>query len=156
MDTYLNHTFAHETLDLDDNAFRGCVFEDCTLRFSGQGATELNGCTFLRSRLEAAGPAQMTLNYLRGFYQGLGEWGRLTVDALVDAIRQPAAPALDPGGAKAGSTDMLAGAYRAALEAFGATPEGSAIVRGFERLSTEQRKRIAELIGHAATARRAA
>ena len=141
MITHQNSVFRGEVIELDGAAFRQCMFEACTLRFAATGPTELNGCAFDRSQLEPAGAAQLTLDYLRGFYQGLGDWGRQTVDALFETIRgaeatadRPAEPAPD----------------RAALDAFGATAEGQAIVRGFMHLSPEQRGQIAALIAGAA------
>src|ERR1700679_3360344 len=137
MITHQNNVFRGEVIELDGAAFRQCVFEGCTLRFTATGPTELNGCTFDRSQLEPAGAAQLTLDYLQGFYQGLGDWGRQTVDALFDTIRGPEAAIDTP-------------ADRAALDAFGATAEGQAIVRGFAYLSPEQRGQIAAVIAGAA------
>jgi hypothetical protein len=144
MTTYQNSSFSGETIDLDDCVFRDCMFEDCALRFSAQGPTELSGCTFSLSRLVADGAAKLTLTYLHGFHQGLGEWGRNTVEQLFETVRggDPANvrfPAVGP------STPD-----RAALEAFGETSEGKAIVQGFQRLSPEHRRQIAELIARAA------
>ena len=136
MTTYQDSRFHGESIDLDGGVFRDCVFEDCALRFSAQGPTELSGCTFARSRLVAAGAAELTLTYLRGFYSGLGDWGRTTVEQLFAEIRGEARPE--------------AASDRAALEAFGETAEGRAIVRGFQKLSPDHRKRIAELIDRAA------
>jgi hypothetical protein len=147
MNTYLNNTYCGETIDLDNCAFRNCVFEDCTLRFAASGPTELSGCSFSRSRLAPSGAAQLALSYLRGFYHGLGEWGRSTIEELFDAIR-----AGESGDAV--SCERGAASFRQALDAFGASPEGQSIVRGFEKLSAERRRQIAELIGLAA--RRAA
>ena len=156
MNVYQSNAFSGETIDLDGSAFRQCSFEDCSLRFSAAGPTELNGCTFTRSHLVADGAASMTLSYLRGFYQGLGEWGRNTVDGIFEAIRRPdpsAEPApstLAPTASVPGVSDLLLASYRAALEDFGATPEGQTIVRGFARLSPSRRQEIAALIGLAA------
>ena len=132
MITYQNNVFRGEVIELDGCAFRQCVFEDCTLRFAATGPTELNGCSFDRSHLAPGGAAQLTLAYLQGFYQGLGDWGREAVEAWFEKVRGPPAP------------------ERAALDAFGATAEGQAIVRGFVHLSPEQRGQIAAVIAGAA------
>jgi len=151
MNTYQNLTFSGKTVDLDDCVFRQCVFEDCFLRFSATGMTELSGCNFTRSKLVPDGAAQLTLSYLRAFYFGLGEWGRDTVDGLFETVRRPdstndasdqAVPAIDAGAETP--------SRRSALEAFGATPEGQAVVHAFSRLSEGQRGEIAALIGRAA------
>lgn len=153
MNVYQNNSFSSETVDLDNCAFRECSFTDCALRFSASGPTELNGCRFEGSRLVPGGAAQLTLTYLRGFYHGLGDWGRGTVEAMVDAIRQgdpgTIAPDEAPANAQSGLRDPSA-AYHSALEAFGASAEGRAIVVGFEHLTLERRRQIAELIGLAA------
>jgi hypothetical protein len=153
MNVHQNNSFSGETVDLDNSAFRECSFENCALRFSATGPTELSGCRFEGSRLVPSGAAQLTLTYLRGFYHGLGDWGRSTVEAMVEAVRQgdsgAVAPGETPASANSGSPDPSA-AYRAALEAFGASAEGHAIVVGFEHLTPERRRQIAELIGLAA------
>ena len=157
MNVYQNHAFSGETIDLDGSAFRQCSFEDCSLRFSAAGPTELNACSFTRSHLVADGAASLTLSYLRGFYHGLGEWGRNTVEAIFDTVRRPdpsaepaAAAPPSPAASVLGASDLLLASYRSALEAFGATPEGQTIVRGFARLSPSHRQEIAALIGRAA------
>ena len=132
MNIYQNNVFRGEVIDLDGSAFRQCVFEDCTLRFAATGPTELNGCSFDRSQLAPGGAAQLTLAYLQAFYQGLGDWGREAVESWFEKVRGP--PAID----------------RAALDAFGATAEGQAIVHGFAHLSPQQRGQIAAVIADAA------
>ncbi|HEX4183574.1 MAG TPA: hypothetical protein VHY34_09970 [Caulobacteraceae bacterium] len=149
MNVHRNNTYSKQTIELDDNAFRECVFEDCTLRFSAAGPTELSGCTFARSELIAGGAAELTFAYLRGFYQGLGEWGRSAVEKIFETIRGSDGEALDGALDGSAAADVPAG-YRAALEAFGATPEGQLIVAGFERLAPPRRRQIADLIGAAA------
>ena len=136
MTTYQNHSFRGEAIDLDSGVFRDCVFEECALKFSARGPTEISGCTFARSQLVPAGAAELTLSYLRSFYHGLGDWGRSTVEQLFNEIR--------------GEARTEAASDRAALEAFGETAEGRAIVRGFQKLSPDHRQRIAELIARAA------
>jgi hypothetical protein len=148
MNIYQNNTYSGETIELDNGAFRACTFEDCTLKFSGAGPTELNGCTFTGSRLAPAAAAQLTLTYLRGFYQGLGDWGRQTVEQMFDEIRGTSAQGTVA--AHPGPTDLLTVDFKTTLERFGASPDGQAIVRGFERLSPAQRRQIADLIAGAA------
>ena len=165
MYTYQNNSFSGETIELDGSAFRQCSFEDCTLRFCAAGSTELSGCTFAGSQLVADGAAKLTLSYLRAFYHGLGAWGRGCVDEMFEAIRRPdpadepsappppTPPVMDapiPGPPALGAGDLLVASYRAALDAFGASPEGQTIVRGFTHLSPTQRQEIAALIGRAA------
>ena len=153
MNIHQNNSFSGETIDLDGSAFRQCRFEDCTLRFSASEPTELSGCNFSQSRLVADGAAKLTISYLRAFYHGLGDWGRGCVDEMFEAIRRPD-PASEPPAPVSstpvlGPSDMLAASYRAALDAFGASPEGQAIVRGFAHLSPGQRAEIAAVISRA-------
>ena len=154
MNTYQNLTFSGKTVDLDGGAFRQCVFEDCLLRFSATGMTELSGCSFARSKLVPDGAAQLTLSYLRAFYFGLGEWGRDTVDGLFEALRRPDsanAPAVQAAQVNAAEPEAVSGP--SPLEAFGATAEGQAIVSAFSQLSAGQRAEIADLISRAAPQR---
>ncbi|HEX4180203.1 MAG TPA: hypothetical protein VHY32_05385 [Caulobacteraceae bacterium] len=144
MATYQNSSFSNETIELDDAVFRDCAFQDCVLTFSARGPTELSGCTFARSKLVPGGAAQLTLTYLRGFYQGLGDWGRETVEQLFETVRGPGSSRATPRTPEPGDAD------HAALEAFGATREGRAIARGFQHLSPDHRRQIAELIARAA------
>jgi len=150
MATYEGSRFLGKAIGLDGNAFRRCSFERCSLKFGATAATELSGCSFIQCRLIAEGPAGLTIAYLKGFHQGLGEWGHAAVEGLFDYIRgQEDAPRR---GAQQALENRVPSAWQAELEAFGASAEGRTIVSGFKRLSKAQRGQIAALIGRAAQA----
>ncbi|WP_083870923.1 hypothetical protein [Marinobacter santoriniensis] len=75
------------TVQLDNNSFTACTFDNCALEFGGTGPVELNECSFNNVQWIFTGAAKNTLNFLHGMYSGMGEGGRQIVEATFDNIR---------------------------------------------------------------------
>lgn len=74
---------------LDNNEFIKCRFEGCVLEFSGLGPVSLVECGFSNVSWVFSGPAQNTLQFLKGVYHGMGEGGRSLVETTFENLRQP-------------------------------------------------------------------
>ena len=86
-----NRTFENQTVEIDGKEFKGCVFKNCLIQFNGKAPFgEISGCTFDGCGLGIGGTAELTIDYLRQIYHGLGNWGKVSVETLFDEIRKPA------------------------------------------------------------------
>ena len=97
MADFKNQTFTDQTIDLDGNGYSACTFVGCTLRFSGGGGVQRDGCRFERCNLALDGAAANTIGYLTSIHAGLGDWGRTTVANLCATI-QGGTPTKPPAG----------------------------------------------------------
>jgi hypothetical protein len=83
-------------VQLDNNEFIGCKFENCILEYSGSAPVALMDCEFTNVRWEFSGAAQATLNFLRALYHGMGDGGQVLVETTFESIRQPRSGNGDP------------------------------------------------------------
>jgi hypothetical protein len=82
-----NEKFEKQTVYLDGCAFYDCEFVQCTLVYSGIIPVTLVGCTLSNCRMEFAGPAANTLQYLYSL-------SRVNKEALT-AVQNILAPILE-------------------------------------------------------------
>lgn len=61
---YENETFTNE-VELDGNEFIGCVFENCTVVYSGGKQPLITRCSFNNFTFEFRGCADNTVTFLR-------------------------------------------------------------------------------------------
>ncbi len=68
---YEAETFTEQTVDLDGNQYVRCRFENCALVFRRSDGVGLEGNVFNeRCRWQLAGPAERTMQFLKGLYHG--------------------------------------------------------------------------------------
>jgi hypothetical protein len=77
--------FKNSTIHLDSSTFEYCIFENCTLVYSGLMQPTLTGNDFAECKWEFAGSAANTINFLAGFYQA---GGKDIVEATLENIRK--------------------------------------------------------------------
>ena len=80
--------FANERVELDNNEFDACEFENCTLIYGGHGPVGLTNCSFTGVKWESVGPAQNTLAFMTKLYHGAGDGGRQLIEATIENIRK--------------------------------------------------------------------
>ena len=85
---YEKETFSNVIIELDDNEFVGCHFEDCELVYSGFTPPVLYGCSFVRASFTFAGSAENTLRFLADLYASSGAEGRQLIEDTFDSIRR--------------------------------------------------------------------
>lgn len=78
------NTYSSSTIDIDGNEYIGCIFTDCTLRYSGGPVPSFIECSLYRSNFEFSGSAERTLGFLAGMYHG---GFKPVVESTFDAIR---------------------------------------------------------------------
>jgi hypothetical protein len=83
----ISNTYDGGKVQLDNNSFTKCSFNNCIMEFGGTGPVELNECGFNNVQWVFTGAAQNTLNFLHGIYSGMGEGGKQLVEATFDNIR---------------------------------------------------------------------
>ncbi len=67
---FLDHTFSHETVELDHNEFKRCLFKSCTLNYGGGPLPSIKTCEFDEMRLVFAYDALNTLKLMAAMYHG--------------------------------------------------------------------------------------
>lgn len=83
-----DEAFVREEIDLGDDQFVRCRFDECRLIYDGSPGVEIRDCEFDETRLELTGEAGNTLSFLQNIYHGFGEDGRKVVENLFEQIRQ--------------------------------------------------------------------
>lgn len=83
-----NSVFDGKTIILDGTYYKQCVFNDCTIQYSGLSEFGLVGCTFNSCRWSFTGPAANTLNFLRDVYKNMGEFGQELVESTFENIKK--------------------------------------------------------------------
>lgn len=84
-----NKKFKDTTVHLDGGTFVGCTFERCTLIFSGLMPVHLEGDKFSECNWSLAGPAQNTVDFMRGLY-AMG--GAEVIEKTFENIKKSATP----------------------------------------------------------------
>ncbi|HEX8200267.1 MAG TPA: hypothetical protein VF590_07255 [Isosphaeraceae bacterium] len=79
--------FENRAVVLDGEEFEDCTFRNCTLIYKGGEAPKLvnnylEGCAW---QFQEA--AERTVNFLKGLYHGLGQEGRVLIEATFQNIR---------------------------------------------------------------------
>ncbi len=80
-------TYSNVIVELDDNEFVGCHFEDCELVFTGAQPPVFFGCSFIRTSWIFAGAAENTVRFMSVLYKMAGEEGRQLIEDTFDTIR---------------------------------------------------------------------
>ncbi len=80
--------FEGGTVVVDGNRYENCLFVDCGIEYGGGGLPSFIGCTFERCQLGLIGAASNTILYLKAINNGFGDWGKGSVDALFQEIRE--------------------------------------------------------------------
>lgn len=80
--TFERNRFVNQTIDLDDQTFVACIFQDCRLRYGG-GALQFSYNTLLGSKLLLVGAAERTASLLQAF------GGKIPIELAVGDKRSP-------------------------------------------------------------------
>lgn len=90
---YNGRTFRNEAVDLDDNTFVGCTFEDVTFNYAG-GSAVITECHFASPPIwMLKGNLATGLEMLRKFsHDGGPKYVKATVDGLAAIIRKKDPP----------------------------------------------------------------
>lgn len=81
-------TFVQERIELGEDEFVDCRFEECRLIYDGSPGVRVQNCDFEDTRLELVDEAGNTLSFLQNIFHGFGEDGRTVVEHLFDQIRE--------------------------------------------------------------------
>ncbi|CAH5421330.1 Uncharacterised protein [Klebsiella oxytoca] len=84
-----NQTFENELIVLDLHSYTNCKFVKCKMVYSGFSDVMLVENDFYNCEWHFTGPASNTLNFLRLFYNKMGEPGKKIVEDTFDNIRSP-------------------------------------------------------------------
>jgi hypothetical protein len=79
---YRDQTFRNQTIDIDENQYFGCTFENVVFRYEG-GTFTFDGCIINRPQFLLAGNLGNGLESLRAFHHAGGPKG---VKALVEGV----------------------------------------------------------------------
>lgn len=82
-------TFGSGVIELDNNEFHRCVFENVTLVYAAVGPTTLANCTFNNVQWQFQGPATLALTFLTSLYHN---GGKAVVEHVFESVRRPPAP----------------------------------------------------------------
>lgn len=63
------NTFVNTRIELDNQTFKDCTFNGCTIVFSGKGPYKLNGCSFNNCQFALDGAATLTVKYLADMHR---------------------------------------------------------------------------------------
>lgn len=88
MEKNVKLTYSGTRVQLDNQEFSNCRFENCELEYSGTGPVVMNDCHFENPRFVFTGPAQNTLQFMRNLYQGLGKDGKDIIESTFRNIRK--------------------------------------------------------------------
>lgn len=104
MADFINQKFAHESVNLDGNAYTNCRFVKCRLLFSGGGIPLISGCEFRDCRWQFGGTAANTIAFLAGLYQG--GFDRVVEETFI-SIRKGTMVQQDETNTKSGKKPLL-------------------------------------------------
>ncbi len=82
----LDQTFEGEAIRIDFTEFEGCVFNNCTFIYGGQGPIVFVDCRFRNATWQFVDAAAHTLNFLQTMYHNFGEHGRQTVQSTNETL----------------------------------------------------------------------
>jgi hypothetical protein len=63
------NTFTNTKINLDNQSFENCMFDGCTIVFSGKGPYRLSGCSFNNCQFALDGAAALTVKYLADMHR---------------------------------------------------------------------------------------
>jgi hypothetical protein len=84
---YQNQTFKNERVDLSDNAFHSCTFENCELVYHGDRSPTFHDNQFIDSVFLFTDAAIRTIYFLSNMYHA-GNGGREVVEKTFENIRK--------------------------------------------------------------------
>lgn len=84
-----NQTFENELITLDLHFYENCKFVNCKMIYSGFSDVMLVNNEFHSCEWHFSGPASNTLDFLKLFYNKMGEPGKKIVEITFDNIRKP-------------------------------------------------------------------
>ncbi|EAA0780058.1 hypothetical protein CV237_002104 [Salmonella enterica subsp. enterica serovar Javiana] len=88
MNKNISNMYRNTTVDLDGQYFEKCIFQNCTIRFSGNDLFSLVGCKFESCKWSLDGPAANTIQFLRLMYKDMGDFGKQMVEATFENIKK--------------------------------------------------------------------
>jgi len=103
--------FSKSTVELDGNAFDGCLFDQCQLVYSGGPPPSLVSCTFKGVTWSFSGAAANMLQFLSALYRGAGEGGQQFVESILQSVRDGQLFVSPSGMPTAGANPAPAGVY---------------------------------------------
>lgn len=74
-------TFVNTRIELDNQTFKDCIFNGCTIVFGGRGPYNLSGCSFNNCQFALDGPAALTIKYLADMH-------RMNAPFVLDIIKK--------------------------------------------------------------------
>jgi hypothetical protein len=60
--------FSKTRVDLDNQSYQNCIFDECEIVFSAKGTVSLDGCSFNNCRYRFDGAAGATIKMLAALY----------------------------------------------------------------------------------------
>lgn len=85
---YENKNFENQTVQLDGNTFKYCMFKNCILEYGGGDHIGLDECTFISPKLKLSGAAERTYKFFRWMWNN-GEVGKSFVEDFIAQVRRP-------------------------------------------------------------------
>ncbi|MBV9699283.1 MAG: hypothetical protein JO078_04065 [Candidatus Eremiobacteraeota bacterium] len=76
--------FSRTRVNLDNQRFESCVFENCVVVFSGTGSYGLRDCSFKDCSFALEGPAASALQFMTDFYRIAPQM----IEGMFDKIRR--------------------------------------------------------------------
>lgn len=87
MADHKTETFENRSIVLDGNDYEDCTFRNCTLIYQGGASPKLLNNYLENCTWQFQDAAERTVNFLKGLYHGLGQEGRVLVEATFRNIR---------------------------------------------------------------------
>jgi len=84
----MDSSFKDTVVTLDGIHYERCVFENCTIQYSGLGEFGLVGCSFNSCRWAFSGPAANTLTFMKHIYKDMGQFGKELVESTFENIKK--------------------------------------------------------------------
>lgn len=85
--------FSRSRVDLDNQSYTDCTFDECEIVYAAKGPVSLNGCRFNNCSYRFDGAAGDTVNFMTALYQ----LAPALVEATFNRIRGKGGPSPDDG-----------------------------------------------------------
>lgn len=84
-----NCSYVGAIVRIDGARYKGCTFTNCLIEYGGDGAMNLDSCTFNSCTWTLVGAARRTVDFLTVMQSSFGDFGEALVQAVFDEIKNP-------------------------------------------------------------------